>query len=486
MQHDPLFYQPLSTPNALALIHGDQHWTYTQLNEQVAHMTGWLADAGVQAANHVAVLLPNTSEYVCLIHALARLQAVIVPLNLRLTPPELAYQLQEADCHFVVCNAETAEKLPPLSSTTTLLLPALLPPRSSPFTPPPFTPSAPATIVFTSGTTGKPKGAVLTYDNFLWGAMASAYRLGTHPTDRWLLCMPLYHVGGLSIVWRCCLYGITAVLQPRFHAPSVNQAIDQQAITLVSLVPTMLQQLLEEREERPFPTTLRCVLLGGAAAPPSLLQKCHNLGIPIALTYGLTEAASQLVTAVPNQPPHKLGSVGKPLLFNQICILDQHHQPASPGEIGEIVATGPTLMQGYYHQPAATAKTLQNGWLHTGDMGYLDADGDLWVVQRRSDLIVTGGENVYPTEVEQVLLSHPAVQAACVVGIPDETWGQKVGTAVVLHPNTAITTTELLAYCRQHLAGYKQPRLLHFVPALPLTASGKIHRQAVTEQLQNL
>jgi O-succinylbenzoic acid--CoA ligase len=272
----------------------------------------------------------------------------------------------------------------------------------------------------------------------------------------------------------------------------------------------MLYRLLQSRTN--WPESLRLILLGGAAAAPELVEEGNKLSIVndqlpivneekpltiddwqltidnspplISTTYGLTEAASQVATQTPKSTSKKPGSVGKPLMFTQIDIVDENGKSLPQGALGEIVVSGPTVMQGYYNNPEATAKVLQNGRLHTGDIGYLDADGDLWLVQRRSDIIVSGGENVYPAEVEQVLQGNTAVSAACVVGIPDPEWGQKVVAMVQLEQEEAISEDELLAFSRERLAGYKQPRHIRFVKQLPLTASGKIHRKAVQDQMQ--
>ena len=496
---DWLAQQTLTRPQGMALIHGDRSWSYAELNHLVTELTGRLAAAGVQSGQHVAVLMPNRVEYVSLIHALARLGAVLAPLNTRLTPGELRYQLDRTGCHHLICSQETEDKVIELGQGNWQGLSVEAPPDTGLVSlqglPPdqpdrrrsrPFDLAALQAIIHTSGTMGRPKGAMLTYANQLWGATASAFRLGTDPADRWLLCMPLYHVGGLAIVLRCCLYGTTVVLHDRFEAAAVNQALDNQAISLISLVPTMLQWLLDERDNRPFPPSLRCILLGGAAAPVTLLDRCRALALPVAPTYGLTEAASQVATAPPDETQQRPGSVGKPLMFTQIRIIDETGRDLPPAEIGQIVVRGPTVMQGYYGQPEATRQTLQNGELHTGDLGYLDEAGNLWVVQRRADLIVSGGENIYPAEVEQVLCAHPAVKTACVVGLADEAWGQRVAAAVVLQEGVSLTEADLLTFCRARLAGYKQPRLLHFVDTLPQTASGKIERQAVTRLMVEL
>jgi O-succinylbenzoic acid--CoA ligase len=312
--------------------------------------------------------------------------------------------------------------------------------------------------------------------------MASAYRLGVERGDRWLSCLPLYHVGGLAVLFRSCLYGTAVIMHDGFHIEAINESLDTQQVTLISLVPTMLYRLLQARTR--WPDSLRLVLLGGAAATADLITHAHTANVPIATTYGLTEAASQVATMLPDDMRRKPGCVGKPLLFTAVRIVNENGESCLPGEYGEIVVSGPTIMQGYVNNKEATAKALCNGELYTGDIGYVDEAGDLWLVQRRSDVIVTGGENVYPAEVEAVLKAHPAVTAVCVAGVDHPEWGQQVAAMIVLNKPGAISEAELLTYCRDHLAGYKLPRLIQFAGALPQTASGKIHRQAVAKRLQ--
>jgi O-succinylbenzoic acid--CoA ligase len=318
---------------------------------------------------------------------------------------------------------------------------------------------APHSIIYTSGTTGRPKGAILTYGNHYWSAIASALNLGTLPDDRWLACLPLFHVGGLAILLRGVIYGIAVVLHERFEPDRVNHAIDHEQVTIVSVVATMLERMLADRGERPFPNTLRCVLLGGGPAPLPLLERALALGAPVFQSYGLTETASQVATLAPEDVRSKVGSAGKPLMGTQVRIEAD----------GEILVRGPTVSPGYLHQAP------HGEWLHTGDVGRLDDEGYLYVLDRRDDLIVSGGENVYPAEVEATLLAHPAVEEVGVYGLPDPEWGQTVCAAV--KPRTAVTAEELLAFCRQRIAGYKVPRTVQFVDALPRTASGKLLRR---------
>lgn len=483
---DWLTERACTCPQDLALVAEGQTWTYGELDQHTRLMAGRLATLGVSAGSTVASLLPNGLPAVCLVHALARLGAVLVPLNTRLTAAELAWQANLTRCDLLVYGEESHDTALLLREPAPSIgVSALLgdgPPAIEASIGSVFQPDRPQAIVFTSGTTGQPKGAVLTFANHFWSATASAYRLGIQPGDRWLSCLPLYHVGGLAILFRSCLYGTAVVLHQRFDDDAFHTSLDRDGVTVMSLVPTMLHRLLRTRRQ-PWPHSLRLVLLGGAAASADLVAESQSQGIPIATTYGLTEAASQVATMRPQGLAAKPGSVGRPLLFTRVRISDEQDCNMEPGQIGEVIVQGPTVMSGYHRDPQATARTLRNGLLHTGDMGYLDPDGDLWIVQRRTDLIVSGGENILPVEVETALERHPAVAKACVVGIPDPEWGQRVAALVELKPDHRVSEAELLALSRQHLAGYKQPRIIRFTDQLPLTASGKIRRQAVLEQL---
>ena len=483
---DWLIARTQATPRATALLIGTAQWDYRELNCMVDAYAIGLIVHGVTPGQHVALLLPNGLAYLCLIHACARVGAVLVPLNTRLTPDELGWQVRQSDTALLVYGevfAATVAQVVVDGSCRVVPVTDLQVVETAFFPKTQFRLDAPQAIVYTSGTTGRPKGAVLTFANHFWGATASSYRLGLLPTDRWLSCLPLYHVGGLAVVFRSCLYGTAIVLHERFDLEAFNHSLDHDQITLTSVVPTMLHRLLTRRQGQPWPSSLRHILLGGASATPELLAAGLATGAPIATTYGLTEAASQVATLRPEAVRVKPGSVGRALMFSTIRIVDEAGNAVSPGAKGEIVVAGPTVMAGYYKNPDATAKTIRNGELFTGDIGYLDEDGDLWVVQRRSDLINSGGENVYPAEVEGVLRQHPGVAAVAVVGLPDPEWGERVAALVECHPDAAVSAAELLAFSRQRLAGYKQPRLIAFTPALPQTASGKIERRAVIELL---
>lgn len=488
-----------ASPGAVALIDytvaNPQPWRYAELDGMAERLGGYFRSRLGNTATNVAVLLPNSLAYVVLIYALNRIGATLVPLNTRLTPAELRQQIESAACSALVCSPSWEKKGRAASANLCALI-------VMPDTPGEFAMwvsdqvnkingpklNQPAmedrqAIVFTSGTSGTPKGAVLSYANHFWSAVASAFRLGIDPDERWLACLPLYHVGGLAILFRSCLYGTAVVLHNGFETQEILDSLSAHRVTLVSLVPTMLYRLLHENIHGAHFPSLRMVLLGGAAASGDLLEAAHQAGLPVATTYGLTEAASQVATALPAQVRQKPGSVGHPQLFTTIQVLDQAGSILPAGEIGEITVSGPTVMAGYFADDSATNVAIRNGRLHTGDLGYWDEGGDLWVLDRRDDLIISGGENIYPIEVETVLRSHPAVSEACVVGLPHPEWGQQVIAAVRIDESKQVTQSDLATYCRSHLAGYKQPRQIFFVKEFPQTASGKIQRSMMAARL---
>lgn len=466
---------------ALIPLAGLQH-SWGELARDASALSGQLSAAGLGPGGRAIWLGASGAQGARLLFALARLDAVFVPLNTRLTADELRAQARIAAGTLILCDETCAAQAEALGDEWPVFrldnLPAT-PPRDLPAVRR-VNPAAVQSIVFTSGTTGTPKGAQITWFNQFASAQASAQRLGASEDDRWLLTLPLYHIGGMAIPFRAALSGAAVVefdLSKGFDAARLMVALTEHAITHVSLVPTMLHRLLEAGlTGTPH---LRCILLGGAAASPELLARTFAAGLPVAPTYGLTEACSQVATLPPGAAPRKPGSVGRPLPGLTVTIVRDDRVSAAPGEIGEIIVRGPTVFAGYLNAP--DDRTLQNGALHTGDLGYLDAEGNLFVVQRRTDLIVTGGENVYPAEVEAVLRQHPAVAEACVVGLPDAEWGQRVAAAVVPRAETDVAALE--TWCRARLAGYKCPRQIRIVNNLPLTASGKVIRRAVAEML---
>jgi len=469
---------PESQPDATALIFKGRSISRAQLAAQADSLARWLGEQGIGTGDVVAALLPNGIPFVALLHAIDRRGAVLLPLNTRHTPHELAPPLSETRTRVLLhdggelgSTARTVGRLAGKISVRQLQSPGQCP-VAPVFAPPGIEP--PFAILYTSGTTGRPKGALLSHANFRASALASARHLEIRPDDRWLACLPLFHVGGLSILLRSAMDGVPVVLQERFDPEAVNDALDRDGISRVSLVPTQLTRLLEVRGDRPPPPQLRCVLLGGGAASPGLIERALAARWPLAPTYGLTETASQVATLRPGGDPLRDGL--EPLPGTAVQILGADGANAPTGEPGEIVVRGPTVMLGYVERPEQNRMVLRDGWLHTDDVGSLDAQGRLHVYERRTDLIISGGENVYPAEVETVLEEHPAVVEAGVTGIPDPDFGQRPAAWLVIKPGEQISDAELTRFCRERLAGYKIPVRYQVIDALPRSASGKLQR----------
>jgi len=463
-------------PEGLALVAGAIRLDWRTLAARVDAVAARLATLGVGPGDRVALAMEPSIRLVELVHAAQRAGVALVVLNTRLAAPEIAMLVAHAEPALVLHDAAHGATL---AGVTARIVEAhaeldavVAAPRSSPIA---VDSDAIATILYTSGTTGRPKGVVLTHGNHAASARASRERLGLRSDDRWLSVLPLHHVGGLSIVMRSVLDGTPLVLHPRFDPAAVRHALAHDGITLLSLVPTMLHRLLDETGDAAAPASLRCVLVGGAALAPELAARARARGWPIAPTYGLTEAASQVATATPDDA--SAPGVGAPLAGTRVRI-----DGADADGRGEIHVCGPTIMRGYFRDDDATRAVLRDGWLHTGDVGRLAADGRLEVFDRRSDVVITGGENVYPTEVESVLLAHPAIAEAAVYGVPDAEWGRRVQAAVVVRAGAAFDADAVRAWCRTRLAGYKIPRVIVAVADLPRTASGKIRRRALVPE----
>ncbi len=477
-------------PQHLALQYGETRWSFAQLDNESSRLARQLATLHVTEGSRVALLAANSLHFVICVHALTRLGAVLVPLNARLTVDELSWQIQDAHVTLLLHDAEhtspatqIVQNIPKLAQATFTSIETAIPVLSDfPETDVPLRSlidlQATQAIMYTSGTTGTPKGAIITYGMQWWNAIGSALNLGHQSDDCWLACMPFFHIGGLSILMRSVIYQISVIVQQKFDADIVNAAIQEQHVTIISVVAVMLQRMLEslDAQKGVYPAALRCVLLGGGPAPRPLLEACAAKHIPVVQTYGMTEACSQAVTLAPADALRKLGSAGRPLPSVQLRIVHDGLE-AQADEAGEIYLKGPTITPGYADRPEATERAIVDDWLATGDIGYMDSEGYLYVLDRRSDLIISGGENVYPAEIEAVLFSHPDVTEAGVCGQANAQWGQVPIAFVHLKAGSAITTNELMMYVSQRLARYKQPHVIYSVEQLPRNSSGKLLRR---------
>ncbi|EFW90762.1 O-succinylbenzoic acid--CoA ligase [Haladaptatus paucihalophilus DX253] len=486
--NDWLTHRADVSPEATAIVEASDgtEWTYERLDTVVEEIAGKLAALGIREGDHLGMLMETRMDGVVLVHAAMRLGCVLVPLNVRLATPELRRQVAVTNLSALVCEAETesvardaAGDVPVVSvdpSDTTL---ADRDPAA--FTPADWSREDPQVLLFTSGTTGNPKAVTLTMGNLYASATASAFRLGVLPADRWHLCLSTYHMGGLAPLLRSTLYGTTVVLQKRFDAEETLSHLREYEPTGISLVPTMLRRLLDSGD---LPDSLRFVLLGGAPARDDLIEGCADRGVPVCPTYGMTETASQIATATPDEAASHVGTVGRPLVFTDVSVVADDGSLAPPGEPGELVVSGPTVMAGYYGNPEATEEAFCEHGLRTGDVGYRDEGGRLWVLNRRSDRIVTGGENVHPGEVVDVLRDHPDVAEVAVVGVEDDEWGERIAALVVPDDDAPVTLDSVREFCDDRLAGYKHPRLLDTAAELPRTTSGTVDREAVRERFR--
>ncbi len=479
--HCPVRHWARLGGHRLALQFGDRRWTYEQLDGELTRWTAVLRRHGAAPGSRIALLSANRPELIFLIHALGRLRTTVVPLNVRLTRPELQPLIERVSPTLVVAEerwrgavgeALTVESMAEEASRSTAEDPQIAEPEEL---------DSPLAILFTSGTTGAPKGAVLTRENFRASAKASAANLGGDADQRWLACLPLYHVGGLAMLLRASSYGAGLVLHPRFDADAVIASLEGDGITHLSLVENALAQVLSGRGEKRFATALRAVLVGGGPVAASLLQWARAASMPVLQTYGLTEATSQVTT-------ERLGAAdgrtaGSPLQGVEVRTVDGEGKVLSRGEVGEIEVRGPIVMRGYWADAAATAQVFRSGWLRTQDLGALDEDGRLIVIARRTDLIVSGGENIYPAEVERTLATHAAIAEVAVVPRDDARWGQVPIAALVLRAEIDVAA-ELPKWCRVRLAAFKIPRQWLTFQALPRNGTGKVDRLALRAMVE--
>ncbi|KZR59172.1 o-succinylbenzoate--CoA ligase [Pseudobacillus badius] len=458
----------LLTPDRPALFFEGTAWTFAQLYEKALSWAAELKREGLKTGERVGLLVQNTPDAVCVIHAVQQLGIEAVLLNHRLTTGELMWQLTDAELAAVVYDPvyeETVEKLEGAFVRKSLSSPL---PAEQAAGREEFWLEDTCSIMYTSGTTGKPKGVRQTYGNHWWSATGSVFNLGLQENDCWLCAVPIFHISGYSILMRSVLYGIPVRLYTHFDERVINESLQKGEGTIISVVSAMLSRLIESLEGRYHPN-FRCMLLGGGPAPKPLLEACEEKKIPVFQTYGMTETASQIVTLPPEYSLTKLGSAGKPLFPCQLKIA------APPFSEGEILVKGPNVTPGYLNREEANQAAFTDGWFHTGDIGYVDEEGFLFVLDRRSDLIISGGENVYPAEVESVLLSHPSVREAGVAGVAHDKWGQVPAAFIV--EREPVTEEELRQFCEERLAKYKCPAYFIKMDCLPRNASKKLLRR---------
>jgi fatty-acyl-CoA synthase len=493
-------------PQSEALVDAWRRLDYDALASRVARCAGALDAEGVRPGDRVAILMGNHSPYLETVFAAARLGAIAVPVNVRWSPREIATLLDDCTPTVVVHDAERADVLERATSAAGHA-PALrveAGPDDAPYEaalaaarphrgPEPVSPDDPMILMYTSGTTGTPKGALLPHRKTLYNAKNAERFFAMTPDDRVLVVIPLFHSFGLAILSLPTLHvGGALVLQARFDPAAVWRAVERERIRFFGAVPTMYRHLYEELEAHPpghyALSSLRFLFTAGAAIPVELILAYERRGLVLKQGFGQTET-SILTCLDAADAVRKAGSVGRPVHHGEVRVVSQQGIDGPPetwrdvavGETGEIVVRGPITMLGYWGRPEATAETLRGEWLRTGDLASVDDEGFLTLVGRARDLYISGGENVYPAEVEAVLETHPAIRELAVVGVPDERWGEVGRAYVVLAPGAVLDPEAIVAWARERLASFKLPKSFVAVKELPRTASGKVQKWRLDE-----
>ena len=453
--------------DAVAIRFGDRDLTWGELSTRADRVAAGLAKLGVGHGDRIGLLMSNRPEFIEVYVAAARLGAIVAPFNLRFTPHELAFVVDNADGDVVVTESALAGGLSLAAEQRALTVIDVdggfytdLMANDGTFTAPHVDPDDPWFICFTSGTTGDPKGAVLTHQSWFYASMVRALQGGINRNDRILLPFPLAFTGGLALSMVALWSGATLVLEPAFEPGRALHLIETQRITVFMAVPTLFQMMsMHPAFAGTDISSIRCASSGGATVPVPLLRTYLDRGITMTQTYSLTEVSASGITLPYHQSMEKVGSCGVPAMHSQARICDPDGNEVPPGNVGEICIKGPEVMQGYWRNPEATAATLRDGWCHTGDLGTMDADGYFYVVDRAKDMLISGGLNVYPAEIERQLAGIEGVVELAVIGVPDERWGETPA-VIAVTDGRPLDGRAVLDRCEGVLADFKLPRYL--------------------------
>ncbi|MFI8950043.1 long-chain fatty acid--CoA ligase [Streptomyces sp. NPDC053750] len=477
------------TPHRTALIHHDTTVTYAQLYERTTRLAHALRDRGVRRGDRIAYLGPNHPSYLETLFAAGTLGAVFVPLNTRLAGPEIAYQLTDSGAKVLVhapSHAGPVSGLPGATDLRTCIQTgaayedALSAAADEPIDET-VTPDDTCIIMYTSGTTGRPKGAMLTHANLTWNAVNVLVDHDLIADERALVSAPLFHTAGLNMLTLpVLLKGGACVLVESFDPGGTLDLVERHRITFMFGVPTMYDQVARHpRFEDADLSSLRILTCGGSPVPTPLIAAYQRRGLTFLQGYGMTEAAPGTLFLDAEHAVAKAGSAGVPHFFSDVRVVRPDLTPVDVGEAGEVVVRGPHVMTGYWGLPTETAGAFADGWFRSGDAARVDEDGYVYIADRLKDMIISGGENVYPAEIEDLLLAHPGITECAVIGVPDATWGEVPRAVVVPREGAALDPDEVLASLAGRLARYKIPKSVVIADALPRTASGKLLKPQV-------
>ena len=484
-----------------ALIDGNRRFTYSEFDRRTNQFARALRELGVRQGDRVAALLFNSATFLETMFATAKLGAVFVPMNFRLSAREVTYLLADSGADVLVWS----EQLTPLARAALAGEGVRVRARVVVGDEPAdgeaefedllasgepedlgidVAGSDLSCLMYTSGTTGRPKGAMLTHDNHLWNAINTlgGHHLGEH--DRTVTVMSLFHIGGLGSHTLPLLYvGGTVALLPAFDPENTLAAMARERATVQILVPAMWAALMTVPDFESYDlSSLKLAVTGGAPCPLPVIEYFQGKGVPFQEGFGMTETAPAVSLLDADHVKEKSGSIGRPLFHVDARIVDEQDRDVSVGDVGELVVRGPNVFVGYWGRPEATAEAFRGGWFHTGDMGRMDAEGFITLVDRKKDMIITGGENVYPIEVEQVLYRHPAVREVAVVGVPHAKWGETPIAVIALDEGMQVTNDELISYARERMAHFKCPTRVEYVAELPRNATGKVLKTTLRKE----
>ena len=465
----------------------NRQFTYREFEAVVRCVAGMLWDSGVRKGDVVSLLLPNSVEYVIAYFACWQLGALAGPINSLLKSQEIAYVISNSESKLLLVNSEFEPQIE-ASDINTIRFDNVEEVPERPAGESAIDENDEAIIIYTSGTTGKPKGCLLTHGNVIANARQISSWLGFTESDRLLTMMPLFHMNAVSVTTMSALYaGGSTVVSPKFSASRFWQIISDYQITSFGSVATMLSMLLSTYPDGVPPglntQQLRFAMCGSAPVPAEVMKRFEEtFNCLVVEGYGLSESTCRSTFNPPDQR-RRPGSCGLSI-GNEMRVVDDDDRDVGDGELGEIVLRGENILKGYYKNPDANATAFRNGWFHTGDIGYRDADGFYYIVDRKSDMIIRGGENIYPREIDEVLYQHPSVAAAAAVGVPDELYGEEVAAVIVLKEGAKTSEQEVIDFCKARLADYKCPKSVHFVHDIPKGPTGKLLKRELVKMLK--
>jgi len=488
------------TPHKEAVVDGERRFTYEELNGRVNRLAKVLQGLGLKSGDRLSILSVNCAEYVETIMATAKLGVMLVPLNWRLTSTELAFIIKDSGAQTLLFHPDLVTAANSLKAKSGIqkalvfgaeemdgagacepLLNTQTDTEPVPDNPPDL--DTPHIIMYTAGTTGQPKGAVLTQGAGFWNAVNLTVAMGFTADDRNLAVLPMFHIGGIGLFTLPMLYvGGTVIIQKTFEPAQTLELLETEKITLFFGVAAIFLFLIQHSDfKREAFEKVRVVMSGGAPLPVSLVQQYFDEGITLQQGFGMSEAAPSIATLEKRLALQKAGSIGKALMHVEARVVDDNMKDVPVDRVGELVIRGPNLLKEYWNRPEATREAFSEGWFHTGDLARMDRDGDLYIVERKKDMFISGGENVYPAEVEDAIYQLPQISEVAVIGIKDEKWGEVGRAVVVLKEGEDLTPQQVIEHLTGRLAKYKIPKGVVFTDALPRNAAGKVLKNVLRE-----